>query len=153
MGTSHWALLVSALAVAGCNGGGDRAEQAPDSAGVTGHMDSGGMGMGGMPMQGMKMMPQMRAHLDSLAAMDAGQMTGVMAAHQDLASRMLDAMGADMRRMNMKPDSTWAALSDSLQQDLANLPSLSGAALKTRMEGHIERMRRMLGMHEGMMRM
>ena len=111
--------------------------------------------MGGMqmPMQGMQMMPLMRAHMDSLSAMQPAQMAGMMAAHQDLASRMMDAMGADMRRMNMKPDSTWAALSDSLRQDLADLPGLLGTALKTRMQAHIARMQRMMVMHEGMMRM
>lgn len=62
-------------------------------------------------------------------------------------------MGADMRGMNMTPDSAWAALSDSLRQDLADLPSLSGGALKSRMQAHVGRMQRMLAMHEGMMKM
>ena len=66
---------------------------------------------------------------------------------------MMDAMGADMRGMNMKPDSAWGALGDSLRQDLAELPGLSGASLKTRVQAHIGRMQRMLATHEGMMRM
>lgn len=106
-----------------------------------------------MAMQGIQMMPLMRAHLDSLGALAPAQIAAAMAAHQDLASRMMDAMGADMRGMNMKPDSAWAALSDSVRRDLAELPGLSGATLKTRMGAHISRMQRMLAMHEGMMRM
>jgi predicted small lipoprotein YifL len=106
-----------------------------------------------MAMQGVQMMPLMRAHLDSLGAMQPAQMAAQMAAHQDLASRMMDAMGADMRGRNMKPDSTWTALSDSLRQDLAGMPGLSGGALKSRMQAHIGRMQRMMAMHEGMMKM
>ena len=114
--------------------------------------DSAGA-MGGMTMQGMQMMPGMRAHLDSMAVMRPEEMAATMARHQDRASRMMDAMGADMRGMNMQPDSAWTALADSLRQDMAELPSLSGEPLKSRMEAHIARMRRMMTMHQGMMRM
>ncbi len=114
---------------------------------------AGKMGGMQMAMQGMQMMPLMRAHLDSLGAMEPARMAAAMAAHQDLASRMMDAMGADMRGMGMKPDSAWTALGDSLRQDLAELPGLSGAPLKNRMQAHIGRMQRMLMRHEGMMHM
>ncbi|MDZ4862259.1 MAG: hypothetical protein SGJ01_02340 [Gemmatimonadota bacterium] len=77
----------------------------------------------------------------------------MIAAHQDMASRMMDAMGADMRGMNMTPDSAWAALTDSVRQDLADLPGLSAGALTSRMPAHIGRMRRMMALHEGMMKM
>jgi len=106
-----------------------------------------------MAMQGVDMIPAMRAHLDSLAGATPAQMLAMMAAHQDLASRMMDAMGADMRGMHMAPDAAWAALGDSLRQDLADLPGLSGAVLQGRMQSHIGRMGRMLAMHEGMMQM
>lgn len=109
--------------------------------------------MGAMPMQGMQMMSGMEAHLDSMAAMRPEQMAAMMAGHQDMASRMMDAMGADMRGMNMQPDTSWSALADSLRRDLAELPSLSGEPLRNRMEAHIERMRRIMTMHRGMMRM
>jgi hypothetical protein len=111
--------------------------------------------MGGMPMtmQGMQMMPMVRAHLDSLATMPPTQMAAMMAAHQDLMSRMMDAMGADMGGMHMEPDAAWTALSDSLRQDLADLPGRSGAALQARMQAHVGRMQRMMAMHAGMMKM
>jgi hypothetical protein len=123
----------------------------PESA-QTPAADSAGT-MGGMTMQGMRMMPGMQAHLDSMAAMRPEEMAAMMARHQDRASRMMDAMGADMRGMNMQPDSAWTALADSLRQDMAELPALSGEPLKSRMEAHIARMRRMMTMHQGMMRM
>jgi hypothetical protein len=110
--------------------------------------------MGGMPMgmQGMQMMPLVQAHLDSVATMPPTQMAAMMAAHQDLMSRMMDAMGADMRGMHMQPDAAWASLSDSLRQDLADLPGLAGAALQARIQAHVARMRRMMTMHAGMMK-
>ena len=115
-------------------------------------------GMGNMPgMQGMVMrsdslMPLMRRHLDSLARMPAQFAAGMLAAHDAMASPMLDAMGADMRGMGMKPDPAWTALSDSIRRDLADLPSLAGRGLDVRLKAHIERMRRLMAMHEAMMR-
>lgn len=143
MRVNYFALAVAMVTLAAC-GKKQEAPKAPPADSTTGMQ---------MSMQGMQMMPLMRAHLDSLGAMEPAQITAAMAAHQDLASRMMDAMGADMRGMNMKPDSSWAALGDSLRQDLAELPGLSGATLKTRVQAHIGRMQRMLAMHEGMMKM
>ena len=161
MGTAHWALLVGALALGACKGGGDRAERAPDSAGMMGHMDSGGMGMehmdsggmgmGGMQMQGMQMMPQMRAHMDSMMRMSPQQMQAMMAMHERMMSQMMDGMGSDMRGMKMAASPAWNALTDSVKQDLAELPSLKGEALSTRMRAHADRVKRLIAMHEKMM--
>jgi len=143
MHAKSWMAVLLVAAVAAC---GPRPEARTAA-------DSGGMAGMAMRMPGVEMLPQMRAHLDSLAALPPEQLAGVMAAHQDLASRMMDAMGGDMRGMSMTGDSAWTALGDSLRQDLAELPGLSGAALQSRMTAHIARMRRMLDRHEGMMRM
>ncbi len=151
MGTSHWALLIGAL-VGGCNGGGDRAERAADSAGMMGQMDSGGMEMGGMNMRGMKMMAGMRAHMDSMMRMSPQQMQAMMAAHQEMMSRMMDGMGADMRGMKMSVSPEWNALTDSVKQGLAELTTLEEQALSARMRAHGERVRRLMEMHEKMMR-
>lgn len=116
--------------------------------------DSVGMMAGApMAMQGMQLIPMMGAHLDSLGRMAPAQMLAAMASHQALATQMMDAMGADMRGRNMTADAGWTALSDSVHQDLSALPGLSGAALQARMQDHIGRMRRMMTMHQGMMRM
>ncbi|CAN5806391.1 hypothetical protein BH24GEM1_BH24GEM1_20490 [soil metagenome] len=161
MNTSYWALMVGAVALGGCGGGGDRAGRPADSAGMMshmdsggmgmGHMDSGGMGMGGMNMQGMAMMPGMRAHMDSMMRMSPRQMQAMMARHQGMMSEMMDGMGADMRGMRMSGSPEWTALTDSVKQDLAALPSLTGQALSARMRSHAERVRRLLAMHGQMM--
>ena len=136
-----WAATLGSL---GCAKKEAPADQAADTASTT---------PAPMAMQGVQMMPAMQAHLDSMATMTPSQLTAEMVAHQDLTSRTMDAMGADMRGMGMTPDSAWSSLGDSLRQDLAELPALSGTALKTRMEAHSERLRRMMTMHEGMMKM
>jgi len=122
-----------------------------------GHMDSGmmmgdsGAHMGSMNMQGMQMMPGMRAHMDSIMAMSPQQMQAMMTSHEAMMSRMIDGKGADMRGMKMAGSPEWNALSDSVKQDLAELPTLKGQALAARMRAHADRVKRLMGMHEKMM--
>jgi hypothetical protein len=161
MRMSGWALVVGSLALAGCGGGGDRAKSTRDTAGMMGRMDSGGMGtgrmdsgamkMGGMPMGGMQMMPAMRAHMDSMMRMSPQQMQRMMAMHEQMMSQMMDGMGADMRTMKMTATTEWSALTDSVKQDLADLPDLKGQELSARMRSHAARVKRLIGMHESMM--
>jgi len=149
----HWGMAMAALAVVAC--GGSSGEKKADAAGGTaGRVDSGGMSMGGMRMgmEGMNMMGMMRTNMDSMQHMSPGQMQAMMARHQDMASRMMDAMGADMRGMHMSPDAAWTALSDSVRQDLAELPGLSGKELEGRVRGHVDRMQRLMARHESMMK-
>jgi hypothetical protein len=136
------------LALAGCaerpareaEGSGSRA--GGESTPTTGmHMDMPSMGM----------MTTMRAHMDSMRTASPERMKAMMAAHQEMASRMMDAMGSDMRMMGMAGDSAWAALSDSVRRDLAELPDLTGQELSTRMRAHAERMQRLMAQHEVMM--
>lgn len=136
--------LVAVLVLAGC---GEKKTERDTMPGM-GNMP----GMQGMAMQSDSLMSMMRAHLDSLAGLAPQFPAGMIRVHDAMASRMLDAMGADMMGMGMKGDSAWTALTDSVRRDLAELPSLSGRALETRMKAHIDRMRRLLGMHETMMR-
>jgi hypothetical protein len=147
MTTSRWVLLIGLAGAGAC---GKRADTAKASdAPQMGAMPMGDMAM---DMKSMPMMAMMRAHMDSIATMSPQQMGAMMAAHQSIASRMLDAMGADMMAMHMAPDNAWSALSDSVRRDLADLPGLSGQALKARMDAHAERMRRLMAMHQAMMK-
>ncbi|TFG44684.1 MAG: hypothetical protein E4H41_07060 [Gemmatimonadales bacterium] len=139
----HIALVVVGVTVAGCN-------KQPEPA----HMPAAGGGamMGGtqMPMQGTQLMTTMGGQLDSLATMTPAQMAAVMPAHEALTSQMMGTMDSGMQGMNMQRDSGWMALNDSVRQDLATMPDLSGAALQVRMQAHIGRMRRMMTMYQGM---
>jgi hypothetical protein len=143
-------LTVAGLTVAACK----KANEAPVQAG---RKAEGGAGMGehqGMQMDDMMktMMPMMQAHMDSMMRMSAGQMSQTMAAHDRMMSAMMDRMGSEMRQMKMTGDPQWNALSDSVKQDLAELPGLSGQALSSRMQAHAARVRRLMMMHERMMK-
>jgi hypothetical protein len=140
--------ILGLLASAGCNK--PKAETAADSpSGMK--MDSGGMGgMSGMGNSGM--MPMMQAHTDSMMRMTPAQMSGMMATHERMMSQMMDQMGGEMRQMKMPESKEWSALTDSVKQDLAELPSLKGQALSARMRAHADRVRRLIAAHEQMMK-
>lgn len=112
-------------------------------------MDSGGM-QGGSGMSGM--MPMMQGHMDSMMAMKPEQMSAAMAGHERMMSQMMDQMGSEMRKMKMSGTREWSALSDSVRQDLAELPGLKGQALATRMRAHADRARRLMASHAQMMK-
>ena len=139
--------LSAALLIAACG----KKEAAPQQA-MPGMGNMPGMtGMQGMGMRSDSLMPMMRAQLDSLAALSPQGTAGMLSMHEAMASRMLDAMGADMTAMGMTPDRPWTALTDSVKRDLADLPAVSGRALDARLKAHIGRMRRLMAMHESMM--
>ena len=140
-------VIAGLLSSAACNK--PKPEAASDShRGVTG--DGGHMqGMSGMGSS--SMMPMMKAHMDSMMKMSPDQMSSMMTRHERMMSEMMDQMGSDMRQMKMTESGEWSALSDSVRQDLAELPSLKGQALSTRMRAHADRVKRLMAMHEKMM--
>src|SRR5207237_10773649 len=107
--------------------------------------------MGGRSVQGKQRMSSMRAHMDSMMLMPPQQMQRMMATHEQMMSRMMDGMGADMRGMKMSGTPAWSALADSVKQDLADLPNLKGQELPARMRAHADRVRRLIAMHRKMM--
>jgi hypothetical protein len=139
--------IAAALTFGAC-----REKQAATSQALRGADTMSGMaGMAQMSMRADSLMPAMRAHLDSLAAAPPFQLAGMMTAHETMTSQILDAMGGDMTAMGMKSDSAWMALRDSVQRDLADLPAFGGPILQRRMRAHVDRIRRLLAMHETMM--
>ena len=144
----HLTVIVGLLASGACN----KPKEAPaaDSHSAM-PMDSGRMdGMSGMGNSGM--MPMMQAHTDSMMRMNPEQMSQMMARHERMMSQMMDQMGGKMRQMKMAETPEWSALTDSVRQDLAELPSLKGQALSSRMRAHADRVQRLIRAHEQMMR-
>jgi hypothetical protein len=141
-------VIVGLVASAACNKPKDT--PAVDShSGMT--MDSGAMrGMSGMGSSGM--MSRMQAHTDSMMRMSPDQMSAMMPTHERMMSQMMDQIGGEMRQMKMAETPEWSALTDSVKQDLAELPSLKGQALSARMQAHAGRMQRLIAAHEGMMK-
>ena len=146
MRSAHWLMASIVGALLAC------AKQPEPAKSVTADSQGKASGMA-MSMPSITMMPMMRAHCDSLAGMAPEQLAKELGTHADLAAWMMDAMGADMRSMKMQPDAAWTALTDSVRRDLAELPGLSGNPLKSRMQAHIGRMRRMMDMHVQMTKM
>ena len=145
----HLAMIVGLMASAACSK--PKEEPAADShRGMA--MDSGSMdGMAGMGGSGM--MSMMPAHMDSMMQMKPEQMSQMMAGHERMMSQMMDQMGSEMRQMKMSEAPEWSALTDSVKQYLAELPSLKGQALSARMRAHAGRVRRLMAAHEQMMKL
>jgi hypothetical protein len=141
-------IALVALTAAGCSKGAKEEPAAGDHQGMA--MDSGKMH--GMAMGNTGMMPMMQAHMDSMQGMTPEQMSAMMGRHERMMSEMMDRMGGEMRQMQMAETGEWPALTDSIRQDLAELPSLTGQKLQTRMRAHGERVRRLLAAHEQMMK-
>jgi hypothetical protein len=154
MGATRLILVLGGIVLTGCGGrdSGEKAGTGEAGGGTAGmKMDSGGMG-GHMGMEGMSMMPMMRAHMDSMMRMPPAQMSQMMAMHERMMSQMMDRMGGDMRDMKMAGNAEWTALADSVKRDLADLPGLERTDLSARMRSHGDRVRRLLTMHEDMMK-
>jgi len=139
--------MVGLLAAVACN----KPKDTPPADSHSGmKMDSG---MAGMPATGSsKMMSMMQAHTDSMARMSPERMSGMMAGHERMMSKMMDQMGSEMRQMKMSEAPEWSALTDSVKQDLAELPNLKEQTLSTRMRAHAGRVRRLMAAHEQMMK-
>jgi hypothetical protein len=148
--TTAVAAMATAMLAGACSSA-ERADEQPggDTAEAPGM--PGMAGMQGMAMQSTPLMAGMRQHLDSLAAAPRDVLRGLLVAHETMASRLLDAMGADMTAMGMSADAGWTALTDSVRLDLADFPGLTGPALADRVRGHVARFRRLLDDHERMM--
>ena len=140
--------IVGLMASAGCS-------KPKDTPAADSHdgMSMDSSGMAGMSATGNSgMMSMMQAHTDSMTRMKPEQMSGMMATHERMMSQMMDQMGSEMRQMKMSETPEWSALTDSVKQDLAELPSLKGQALSARMRAHADRVRRLIAAHEQMMK-
>jgi hypothetical protein len=103
-------------------------------------------------------MPLMWMHLDWMARLSPAQLRQTMAAHRQMAGRMMQTMESKgMMGPGMRGGGTgmgpgpWAALRDSIQDDLSTLPGLSDQDLAARSQAHIDRMRRMMVLGMGVM--
>jgi hypothetical protein len=143
-------ISLSLLASAACNKPPKPIPAAESHQGMVRVMDTGPMAPRSTGNNGMGMMLMMQAHVDSMAKMTPEQMTRTMARHERMMSQMMDQMGGEMRQMRMAETPAWRALADSVRQDLAELPSLSGNALSSRMQAHAQRVGRLIAMHKRM---
>jgi len=134
-------LIPALLVVAAC---GDRPADTPAMDDTT---------MPAMDMPSMAMMTAMRGYVDTVATAAPAGLAAMRATHAARVTEMLATMDSDMDAMHMTADSAWRALADSVRRDLTALPDLDGEPFVLHMRAHAGRTRRLLGMHEMMMRM
>jgi hypothetical protein len=144
----YLAMALGLLASAGCN---KPKSAPPEDPGPGMAMDTGGMRTMSR-MGGSGMMATMPAQMDSMMRMTPDRMSQMMPGHERRMSQMMDQMGGEMRQMKMAETPEWTALTDSVKQDLAELPGLEGQALSTRMRTHADRVRRLIAAHQQMMK-
>ena len=107
--------------------------------------------------QAVGFMSRMWMHLDSVGAWSPTQMHQRMPQHQQMTKQLMQmkgpggSMGHGMGAGMMGSSPYTAALRDSVEKDLAVLPGLSGKELKSRMDGHVDRLRRLMVLGMGMM--
>lgn len=143
--------LMAAATLPACRAAEDRPAVA-DSPTTATRADSAG-GMGGMGMSGMMgagMMDSMQTHMGKMDTLSGERMTQMLPIHRQRAANMLSQMNSEMKRMNMTANTVWTATVDSLRQDLARMPDMSGAELEAMMAGHHARLRRLMDMHREM---
>ncbi|MGE0158733.1 MAG: hypothetical protein AB7T31_04925 [Gemmatimonadales bacterium] len=136
--------LVSLLVIAAACGGRDEppAEEAPAAT-------QGGMGPMGADSA---MMQEMTAQVGRMRTMSGDSMPAMLPEHRQMVGNMLAQMNADMRSMNMSGDAAWNALVDSVRADVIALPEMSATELQAAMPAHVDRVARLLGSHQAMMR-
>ena len=103
------------------------------------------LGMGMMPGGGWATMPGGCGMIDSAGQLSAQRRQQMWTMHSQMSSQMMTAMMANMRARGVTPSPQWMALRDSVTHDMADLPKLQGDTLRSRMQAHMDRMHRLMG--------
>ena len=104
---------------------------------------------GPMELQAAPMLPSVRAHLDSMEP--GGSLTpAVMPRHQVQVRDFVRATKADMQRLGMHSDRAYEALADSVLRGLERLASPGASDVKRLTAEHVDRVRRLASVYEGM---
>lgn len=146
-------IMISVATLAACRASDRDTSMADDTTRAGVDTMSGMAGMRGTPgMMGAGMMDSMQTHMRMMDTMSADQIKAMLPVHRTMATNMLTQMTSDMRSMNMTADAAWIATIDSLRQDLTRMGDMSGPALKAMMPAHQAGLRRLMEMHQNMMK-
>ena len=109
-------------------------------------------GMQGMPgMGGVQMRSEMMAHMQTLKALHGDSLVRMVPQHRRMLGNIMAEMDREMQAMNMRGDSQWSVLTDSLRTDLTRMPQISAAGMEEFMADHRGRVTRLMEMHRSMM--
>lgn len=140
------AAILSGLLLLAC--GRDRAGAGPGDTTPAGET----MGaMAGMAMGDTAMVASMQAHMRMMEGVSADSMRAMLPMHRQMLGAMLSQFEQEMRRMNMKMDPAWNALTDSLRQDGTRLADMDASQLAAFMPQHHARVTRLIELHHSMM--
>ena len=101
----------------------------------------------GMKLEAMRMLPAVRAELDSLAR-NPSMMRSAGSRYEAETRHVVDAMHADMTRLGMHSDPAYEALADSVVQGSAALSTAGGAKLERLVARHVDQLRRLSAVYE-----
>ncbi len=136
------ALLLAALAC------GNNEQKAEPPAASTESSTSSMQDMQGMNMStSAAMMNNVQSHMQMMEGAHGDSLTNMMRTYRPMADSLLTQFNHDMQQMNIASDVQWTALSDSVRQDLMQMPQMSTAAWQQ----HTGRMRSLMQMHGQMM--
>ena len=97
------------------------------------------------------MIDSMKAEMRVMHGMSGDRMKAMLPRHRQMVAKMLSEMNQEMRSMNMPSDAAWAAVTDSLRQDLIHMPDIDAKELESFMPAHQARLTRLIQMHQRMM--
>ncbi len=97
----------------------------------------------------MAMLPEFKAHVDSVAAHPA-MLHQSMESHMAEVNGVVNAIHADMTRLGIHSDAAYESLANSVVRGSAALGTASGAEFDRLVAEHVDQMRRLVSVYEGM---
>ena len=109
----------------------------------------GSGGAGGMASES-QMQTAVEANMRVMTGASARQLQAMLPEHRQLVSSMLGQMTHEMGSVHTATSAAWMATRDSVNGDLARLPTMNGTELQAMMPGHVARLHRLMQMRVGM---
>jgi hypothetical protein len=111
-----------------------------------------GAARGAVEFEAPPLIPAMRAQLDQLARPEARHDPTSLSSYSGAASRLVDAMEADLVRVGLADTGAFKLLSDSVVNDLGGGTGLADPPSAERLSVDTDRVRRLIALYENWMR-
>jgi len=111
-----------------------------------------GAAQGAVEFETPPLIPAMRAHLDQIARPDVRHDSTSIMSYRGAASRLIDAMEADLVRVGLADSGAFKLLSDSVLSDLGGAAGAAEPSGRRRLSTDSDRMRRLIALYENWMR-
>jgi hypothetical protein len=148
--------LIIGLLLLGCRARPVESGRAP-SADTVGAADSGigtqpvGAAHGKVEFEAPPLIPAMRAQLDQVTQPESRPDPSAITSYSGAASRLIDAMEADLARVGLADTGAFKVLSDSVLNDLGGGTGLANPPDSQRLSANTSRVRRLIALYESWM--